>query len=155
MPGTLGSLVGVGLYLLFRSASSYMHSVGLSTRVGLPASQEFHITVMFVALFVLTFVGVWAASKAESLVGKKDPGIVVIDEVVGQMMTFLLVPVAAGFWTLVAGFLLFRFFDIVKPYPIRKLEGLKSGVGIMADDVIAGAYAAILLATVSFAVLFF
>jgi phosphatidylglycerophosphatase A len=77
---------------------------------------------------------------------RKDPGAVVIDEVAGQLITFLFVPRDAGLWALVAGFFAFRLFDIWKPYPISRLESLESGLGVMADDVLAGAYAATLMA---------
>lgn len=84
-------------------------------------------------------IGVWAAGKAEKFFGKVDPGPVVIDEVVGQMITLLLWPHASWKW-LLAGFLLFRAFDIVKPFPARRAERIAGGWGIMLDDVVAGAY---------------
>ena len=79
--------------------------------------------------------------------GKKDPGKVVIDEVVGQFialipLTFVL---REAWWPIIFAFLLFRFFDIVKPYPARKFEALHGGLGIMADDIVAGVYAAMVV----------
>jgi phosphatidylglycerophosphatase A len=68
-----------------------------------------------------------------------------VDEVAGQFLAFLFVPTDAGAWIILAGFLAFRAFDIWKPYPIRRLEALASGLGIMADDLLAGAYAAALV----------
>jgi phosphatidylglycerophosphatase A len=65
-----------------------------------------------------------------------------VDEVAGQLVTFLFVPWLAGGWTVFAGFVAFRVFDIWKPYPVRRLEGLGGGLGIMADDLLAGFYAA-------------
>ncbi|THB64497.1 MAG: phosphatidylglycerophosphatase A [Desulfovibrio sp.] len=94
--------------------------------------------VVLVVVFVL---GGLAATRAETLLGKKDPGEVVIDELAGQWITYL--PFAAlSVWWLVIGFFLFRFFDIVKPFPIRRSEHwLPSGFGVMLDDVLAGGYA--------------
>jgi phosphatidylglycerophosphatase A len=99
---------------------------------------------MLVIIFLLTMAGIWAASRAEKLVKKKDPSIVVIDEVAGQMIALLSGPFwAPTWWSVLSAFLLFRAFDIWKPYPIRRLEHLESGLGIMLDDVLAGAYALI------------
>jgi phosphatidylglycerophosphatase A len=89
--------------------------------------------------------GVWAATQAEKHFGRVDPGQVVIDEVVGQIITLLAWPRRSWGWVL-AGFLLFRFFDIVKPFPARRVERFPQGWGIMLDDVVAGAYG---LATLS------
>jgi phosphatidylglycerophosphatase A len=125
------------------------------------------ISAILLVLF-LSFVGVWSAGKAAAYAGVHDPQHVVIDEVAGQHITLILplIPIAVpnlashmDFSTyaifsalsmlnwkyLLAGFLLFRFFDIWKPYPIRNLEKWHSGWGIMADDWLAGVYAAILL----------
>lgn len=99
-------------------------------------------------LLALVFVfatGVYASGRAEELLGKKDPSEVVIDEVLGQWITYL--PFAAlGFWEYAAGFVLFRAFDIVKPWPVRRLEALGGGLGIMVDDAAAGLYAMLCLA---------
>ena len=88
--------------------------------------------------------GVWSAGKAEKAFGRVDPGEVVIDEIVGQIITFLATPKVSWIW-LLAGFFLFRAFDIVKPFPARRAERLPGGWGIMLDDVIAGLYALIVL----------
>ena len=88
--------------------------------------------------------GIWAATRTERLLGKKDPAIVVVDEVAGQMIALLSGPFwLHTWWSILTAFLLFRAFDIWKPYPIRKLENLESGLGIMADDLAAGVYALI------------
>lgn len=89
--------------------------------------------------------GAWAATRAEAALGRTDPGCVVIDEVLGQWTAFL--PFAApSVWTLFAGFVLFRALDIVKPWPFRLVErSLPNGLGVMADDLLAGALAAVLL----------
>src|ERR687883_1878804 len=107
--------------------------------------ESMRLTLMLLMLIFITIAGIWAASRAERLLGRKDPGAVVIDEVAGQLIAFLFVPLNAGWWAIVAAFLAFRAFDIWKPYPVRRLEALESGLGIMADDVLAGAYAAALM----------
>lgn len=122
----------------------------------------------FVILFFLVVIGVWSSAKAAEYSGLKDPQHVVIDEVAGQHLALILplIPIAMPQLTnrmdfsvyaifsalslvnwkyLLAGFVLFRLFDIWKPFPIRKLESLPHGWGIMADDWMAGVYAAILL----------
>ncbi|MEC9302239.1 MAG: phosphatidylglycerophosphatase A, partial [Acidobacteriota bacterium] len=95
--------------------------------------------VELVAIAVLLAVGVWSASVTERYVGRTDPGIIVIDEIVGMLLTFAFLNV--GFGSLVFGFVLFRVFDIVKPYPARACERLPGGWGVMADDVVAALYA--------------
>lgn len=124
MPGTFGSMVGVLIFLLL------VQSVPL---------QLFIIPVLVV-------LGVWAASRTEKLSGKKDPGKVVVDEVAGQMIALTPLPfMADGPWLVwvIVSFNLFRLFDIFKPYPARRFESLHGGVGIMADDLVAGIYGAI------------
>lgn len=97
-----------------------------------------------VATIVLIFIlGIPASNAAEKHFNKKDPGSCVIDEVVGQMITLLLIPYKISLY--IAGFFLFRFFDILKPFPIRKLEKIPGGLGIMVDDIMAALYALILL----------
>jgi len=98
----------------------------------------------FGALIVMVFLsGVATAGAYAKELGRKDPRPIVIDEVCGQLITYIFVP---GLWVNVAvGFFLFRVFDVIKPYPIRKLENLPRGWGIMADDVLAGVYSAVLL----------
>jgi len=97
---------------------------------------------MLVAVFGVTMAGIWAASRAEKLFQRKDPGAIVVDEVAGQMIALLSGPFwLHTSWSIVSAFLLFRLFDIWKPYPIRRLEGLESGLGVMADDIGAGIYA--------------
>ena len=144
-PGTWGAAIGVGVYLLVRMASAQVFAVAVARGWSVPPLEAFRTTFMLLMLIVITVAGIWAASRAERLVGRKDPGMVVVDEVVGQLIAFVFVPFSAGLWAIVAGFLAFRVFDIWKPYPIRRLEALESGLGIMADDVLAGAYAATLM----------
>ncbi len=94
---------------------------------------------------ILAFaIGVWASARMAQNLGIKDPGVVVIDEVAGQWLALAFVPLSG--WSYVAGFLLFRLADITKPWPAsladRRLDG---GLGIMLDDMIAGAYAGLVL----------
>ncbi len=88
-------------------------------------------------------ISVPAASTHARVLGERDPGVVVVDEVCGQLATLFLVP--ATWACLLAGFVLFRIFDIFKPFPIHRLEKLPGGWGIMADDMAAALYSAIIL----------
>jgi phosphatidylglycerophosphatase A len=145
-PGTWGSLVGVGLYLLARAASARVFASAMCARFGVARIEAVQTSAVIVLLILITLAGVWAATRAEKLLGRKDPRAVVIDEVAGQLIAFAFVPFASGAWVVVVGFVAFRLFDIWKPYPIRRLESLEAGLGIMADDVLAGFYAATLVA---------
>jgi phosphatidylglycerophosphatase A len=155
-PGTWGSLVGVAGYLLFEVFCSRvlpfrpLSARNIETFEAIEAlaahtarTVALRTTVLALVVTLLTWVGIWAASRTEKLLGRKDPGKVVIDEVAGQLLTFLLILNPARPWVIVTGFVFFRAFDILKPYPARRLEGLESGLGIMADDIVAGAYAAV------------
>lgn len=118
-PGTVGSAVGLVVYLLVWWTRSPFVEVGL-----------------IVATFVI---GTWAATHAERYFGGIDPGPVVIDEVLGMLITLAFIPVG---WTgALAGFVLFRVFDVIKPFPANRLETFHGGFGIMADDAMAGVYA--------------
>ena len=116
-PGTFGSLVGLLLWW------------------ALPPSAAGQAAVI-VGLFV---VGSWSASVAERHFASTDPGAVVIDEVMGMLITMFLNP--GGWLSLGLGFLLFRAFDVIKPYPANRLERLHGGIGVMADDAMAAVYA--------------
>jgi len=144
-PGTMGSLVGVGLYLsIWAGSYRLLEANPFGRRITLLHIWTPQMAFMLVVIFVVTMAGIWAATRTEKLQQKKDPSIVVIDEVAGQMIALLSGPFwLHTSWSIVTAFLLFRAFDIWKPYPIRQLEGLKSGLGIMADDLAAGAYALI------------
>ncbi len=122
-PGTWGSAVGVGLLLLVRMTGGAVAEALL--------------------LGVVLVVGVWSSTMAERRYGRRDPGAIVIDEIAGMLIALFWLPVA---WPgLVAGFLAFRIFDIVKPFPARAAERLPAGWGVMADDVVAGLYAYVTL----------
>ena len=95
--------------------------------------------ITLVPMLAVTFLGIPAASIVEKESGRQDPGFVVIDEVAGQLTALLFVPLDIGHALL--AFALFRFFDILKPPPVRQLERLHGGLGIMVDDVAAGLYA--------------
>ncbi len=144
-PGTLGALVGAGLYVtLWNWIYQVFETRALRVGPNLLDTYTPQVTFMLVIIFGVTILGIWAASRTERALQKKDPSIVVIDEVSGQMIALLSWPfLAHSGWTVITAFLFFRAFDIWKPYPIRRLEGLESGLGIMADDVLAGVYALI------------
>jgi phosphatidylglycerophosphatase A len=99
-------------------------------------------------LVVVVVAGTWAAQHAERLVGAKDPGAIVIDEVAGMTVSVLVFPLTPS--VLVAAFVLFRVFDIVKPFPARGSQRLPGGVGVMVDDLVAGGYALGVLAACRF-----
>lgn len=141
----MGSLVGVGIYLsLWGGSYRVLESNAFGKRLTLMHVWTPQMAFMLFVIFLVTMAGIWAATRTEQLIQRKDPSIVVIDEVAGQMIALLSGPFwLHTWWSIVTAFLLFRAFDIWKPYPIRKLEGLESGLGIMADDVAAGAYALI------------
>ena len=121
-PGTFGSAVGLLLWFV------------------LP--RVLWIQIAMTALVALA--GVWAGTVAEAHFKARDPGQVVVDEVAGMMVTLLLNPVSGALWVM-AGFALFRASDIVKPFPVNRLERLPGGLGIMADDLMAGVYANVAL----------
>lgn len=144
-PGTVGALVGVGLYLtIWSGIDQLLTSRALANRLTTVYVFTPLMAFMLLAIFIVARVGIWAATRAEKLQQKKDPSIVVVDEVAGQMIALLSGPFwIHTWWSILTAFLLFRLFDIWKPYPIRRLEGLESGLGIMADDLVAGVYALI------------
>src|SRR6266446_1463611 len=144
-PGTMGSLVGVGLYLsLWAASSSVLEINALARKLTLLHLWTPQMAFMLVVIFLVTMAGIWAATRAERLFRKEDPPEVVVDEVAGQMIALLSGPFwLHTWWSILTAFLLFRAFDIWKPYPIRQLEDLPTGLGIMADDLAAGAYALI------------
>ncbi|MCM3870919.1 MAG: phosphatidylglycerophosphatase A [Pyrinomonadaceae bacterium] len=148
-PGTWGSLVAVGYYLILRWAVFGSFSNSMET-----ADAILHWTFLggeLVAIAVVSVLGIWGAARTERILKVKDPGKVVIDEVAGQLIAMLAIPLVVDkFWVvwLILAFLLFRLFDITKPYPARRFESLPGGLGIMADDWIAGIYAALVLALV-------
>ena len=131
---------GVG-YVPF-APGTFGSAVGLLVWWALPASTS----VQALTIVVLFAIGSWSGTVAERHFGGADPSHVVIDEVVGMLMTLLFNPV--GWAGATMGFLLFRIADIIKPFPTNRLERLPGGVGIMADDAMAAVYANIALRVV-------
>ena len=122
-PGTLGTLIAIPVYYFL---------------------SNIHSPIYEITLIGFFFLSVWISQKAEIFFGKRDDPRIVIDEMMGFLITMLWVPKTILF--IILGFFLFRFFDILKPFPIRRLEkSLKGGWGVVLDDVMAGVYANIVL----------
>jgi phosphatidylglycerophosphatase A len=122
-PGTFGSAIGLAVFYVVRHQRS--------------------TTVEVAAIVALAAVGLWSATEAEHHFGGIDPGPVVIDEVVGMLITLAFIPVnMAG---AIVAFLIFRFLDVVKPWPARRLEQLPGGFGVVLDDMMAGVYGNIVM----------
>jgi phosphatidylglycerophosphatase A len=147
-PGTYGSVVGVAIYIFIG-----MHFAGAAGHgIGVGSQPEF-ITAFHFALIAIVFVafalaGIWASGRTTEIFGTHDPHQAVVDEVMGQIITFFFVPFTMSWEWILAGFLLFRLFDIWKPYPIDDLQSLPRGLGVCADDILAGVYAGICLAII-------
>jgi len=109
----------------------------------LPYLLMWNSPVYFPVTMILFLLGVFASTKAEKIYKEEDPHKVVIDEVVGYFITMAFIPF--GVWWMVAGFFLFRLFDIWKPFPVMQSQKLPAGWGIMVDDVLAGIYANLVL----------
>jgi phosphatidylglycerophosphatase A len=120
-PGTFGSLLGVALWALWRALGG--------------VSQ----TGYALGCALLAAVGVWAAGRAEVIFGRHDDGRITIDEVAGMLLSLAWLPARPEVAGL--GFVLFRLFDIWKPFPARRAERLPGGLGVVADDLVAGVYA--------------
>jgi phosphatidylglycerophosphatase A len=129
----LATALGLG-YVPF-APGTFGSAAGLLLWWGLPASPAVQVGAI-VALFAA---GSWSGSVAERHFGTTDPSQVVIDEVMGMLITLFLIPV--GWKGATAGFLLFRVADVIKPFPANRLERLPGGIGIMADDAMAAIYA--------------
>ena len=125
-PGTYGALAAVAVLYFIGQYGNWINPATLLITVG-----------------IITLLGTLTAAVASKKAGKEDPSFVVIDEVAGQLLTFFLIPFSVT--NLILGFVAFRAFDILKPWPIRKLERLPHGIGIMADDLLAGVYACAVL----------
>ncbi len=127
-PGTLGTLIAIPVYYFLSTIPSPLYEI---------------------TLIAFLFLSVWISENAEIFFGKKDDTRIVIDEMIGFLITMLWVPKTTRF--IIIGFFLFRFFDILKPFPIRGLEKrLKGGFGVVLDDVLAGVYANIILQIISY-----
>jgi len=126
-PGTLGTLIAIPVFYFLSTIPSPLYEITL------------------VGFF---FLSVWISEKAEAFFRKKDDPRIVIDEIIGFLITMLWVPKTA--LSIIIGFFLFRFFDIVKPPPIRVMERAKGGFGVVLDDVVAGVYSNIILHIISY-----
>ncbi len=121
-PGTAGTVVGVLLYLLMKDLGPLAYSAVCAAVIA---------------------VGTWAAGRVDRMFGTKDNSTIVIDEIAGYLVAMLMVP---GTWlSITAAFFLFRLFDIAKPFPLRRLEEVPGGPGVMLDDIGAGVYTNVLL----------
>jgi phosphatidylglycerophosphatase A len=129
-PGTAGSALGI---VIVAAVVATISASQLWLRIGLA-----------LAALLLLPIGAWAGTRAEAYYGKTDPSHVVIDEVAGQFLTLAGAPAVSWKW-MIAGLFLFRLLDIIKPFPARRAESLPGGWGIMVDDLIAGAYGALVL----------
>jgi phosphatidylglycerophosphatase A len=133
MPGTIGSALTVfGLWYL----NTHTHLI-------------FSPQVWWIAVVALTALSIVVSARPNEIFHREDPNQIIIDECAGQLMTFFLIPLSLN--TLLLGFLLFRFFDIIKPFPVYKMEELEGGIGITMDDVVAGIYANIALMAILYA----
>lgn len=122
MSGTYGSILGVLLFVLLTAIS---------------------FQIKIIILVFMFFFGVIAAAKIEMESGTEDNQIIVIDEIAGVWVTLLIAP--EGIWWIAASLTMFRIIDISKPFPIKNLESVKSGYGVMLDDILAGVYAGVIL----------
>jgi phosphatidylglycerophosphatase A len=125
-PGTIGSLAAIAIAFV-------LHSTLDSGRI-----------IFLVLILLLVLPAIWASTQTERLAAQEDPGMVVVDEVLGQWVT-LLGATALNWKSFLAAFILFRLFDIWKPWPVRNFERLPEGTGIVADDLAAGIYGALIL----------
>lgn len=148
-PGTWGSIVGVGIYLVLRYVGMGVWQIGLTSgwRVEQLAAWRTEVNILIVLL--ITAAGIWAGGRAAKILNNKDPQQVVVDEVIGQLITLAFIPFDVAWWMILIGFILFRFFDILKPYPIDQLQVLPGGLGVCADDILAGIYAAVVLSIIA------
>lgn len=121
-PGTFGTLIGIPLYLIL-------------------SPQGTNIYIIFTTLFII--LGIEISSLAETIFNEHDSSKIIIDEIAGFLITMLFIPVNIKF--ILSGFVLFRIFDIWKPVPVSHLQKLPGGLGIMADDLMAGIYSNIIL----------
>ena len=117
-PGTAGSVIGLGLYAALTPLSTGLYVVALSA---------------------VSAAAIWIADRAERLLGRHDDGRIVIDEIAGMLTSLAFLP--ARLDVALAGFVLFRLFDIWKPPPARRAERLPGGIGVVMDDLVAGVYA--------------
>jgi len=121
-PGTAGTVLGVLLYLWIKELPSWQYAL---------------LCILFCV------VGTWAAGRAEIILGRRDSPTIVIDEIAGYLVAMYMAPTTWGF--IAAGFIFFRVFDVVKPFPLKRLQDIHGGLGVMLDDIGAGIYTCIIL----------
>jgi phosphatidylglycerophosphatase A len=134
---------GAGLFPVAPGTAGSIAGLGVLWAISLVPSDSYKLLLQLLFLIVFIPLGVIASSAYEKYFDKVDPGEVVVDEVVGIVITLFALPFSL--FNIIAGFLLFRFFDIVKPFPIGKLQNIKGGWGVMADDIAAGIASLIVL----------
>jgi len=122
IPGTFGSLAGVGIFYLIKDTSK---------------------PVYLLFIFLVMFLGLLTSGRMEKLLNKKDPSCVVIDEVMGMLIALSFMPLDLKI--IILGFIIFRLLDTLKPFPCERLQQMHGAVGIMGDDLVAGIYTNIVL----------
>jgi phosphatidylglycerophosphatase A len=131
-PGTFGTVTAIPFALLFLIIPSYLHSI--------------YVTCLILA-------AIYFADKAQKILNKKDPGCIVIDEIAGYVVALSIVPVTLNY--ILVGFLIFRFFDILKPVPVKYFEdSFSGGAGIVLDDIMAGILTAVILRIINLSGIF-
>jgi phosphatidylglycerophosphatase A len=122
IPGTFGSIAGVGIFYLLGGGNQ---------------------PVYFLFIFCIMVLGLLTSGKAEKLLNRKDPGCIVIDEIMGMLIALSFLPSDAKI--VILAFLIFRILDMLKPFPAERLQNLHGAIGVMGDDLVAGVYANIVL----------
>lgn len=137
----IATLFGVGHFPIASGTAGSAVTLPLAAALTLLGSGGY-----LLGMLVVIGIALWSADAAEAHFGLKDPHDVVIDETAGQIVALALIPLSLGWYA--AGFVLFRIFDVVKPFPARRLERIKGGAGIVLDDLAAGLYANLILQSV-------
>ena len=137
-PGTWGSILAVLGYLGYYQLLQYLE-----------IAEKHWMPLTAALLIIFCIIGIKASKIAADAMGEKDPGRIVVDEVMGQWITFAFIPFTTNWKLILGGFLLFRLFDIWKPFPIDATQELGDGIGICADDIVAGVYAGIVLSVIA------
>lgn len=148
-PGTWGSFVGVAIYLGVEAFNfAWVDHFSVAHGFSKAAATASANAVIGIAFLLFCLLGIWASGRSTEFFGNTDPRQAVVDEVIGMLITFLFIPFTTSWHLMLAGFLFFRLFDIWKPYPIDDLQGLPAGIGVCADDILAGVYAGVCLAII-------
>jgi phosphatidylglycerophosphatase A len=144
-PGTWGSIVGIFIYIGIVLAEAKSIEIFIQYGWGVTQITAWFWVVNLILFLFLVLFGIRTSGHATKLFGDKDPQKIVVDEVMGQLLVFLFVPLLSSWWLILAGFFFFRLFDITKPYPIDYLQNLPAGIGVCADDLLAGIYGGVCL----------